>query len=319
LENQWASLAADLGANNFTFTGLTVPGSSANLNISVASGSAYLAGRWISIPASTTVTASASATNFVYLKFVRDGSNLATGAKFEVNTTGTPPADATPIATLVASGSAITSTTDERLIGPRGRKVFTATNSTWKIPAGITILDVTVYGSGGGGGGGGAGGGTIGSNAGGSGGSGAAGRDGGFARARLAVTPGTTTAVTIGAGGTAGSGGTGVSGGAGNSGAGGGNGASTSFASLVVATGGIGGGAGGGGGPGDNTSVGSFGGNGFGDANAEGSGSTGDLLINGAGMGGGKGGAGGAGVVSGAGNNGSAGTVGQDGRVVIEW
>lgn len=120
LENQWAALTAAFNASNHTIGGLTVPATSASLNIDVALGSAYISGRWISIPAGTTVTATASATNTVFVKLTRDGANLATGASFEVNTTGTAPADSTPIATLTAGASTITATADKRLFYKTG-------------------------------------------------------------------------------------------------------------------------------------------------------------------------------------------------------
>lgn len=127
LENQWAHITAAFTQNNYSLSGLTVPGTSGSLSINVAAGTAYLAGRWVSIPGTTSVTATASLTNYVFLKLSRDGSNLATGAVFEVNTTNVAPADSTPIATLVASGSAITSTTDVRRVGP------------WRAPVPLSI------------------------------------------------------------------------------------------------------------------------------------------------------------------------------------
>lgn len=117
LENQWAEVIVSLQESNFVYSGFALPASSVNLNISVPAGKALIAGRFIDIPASTTITATASQTNFVFLKMTRDGANLATGASFEVNITGTQPADSLKIGTLVASGSAITSTTDTRPMG----------------------------------------------------------------------------------------------------------------------------------------------------------------------------------------------------------
>lgn len=152
LENQWAKPIGALGINNLSLTGLTVPASDADLNIDVAAGTAYIAGRHITIPAATSVTAAASNTNYVFLKLSRDGSNLVTGAVFEVNTTGTPPADSTPICTLVASGTAITSTVDKRLIGPQGAIVLSS-GTDWVVPAGLSRIFVEVFGASGGGGG----------------------------------------------------------------------------------------------------------------------------------------------------------------------
>lgn len=118
LENQWQEAIVSITETNFVSSGCALPASSGNLNISVPACQALINGRFVDIPASTTITASASATNHVYLKFVRDGASLATGAKFEVNTTGTAPADSVKIGTLVASGSAITSTNQDGM--PRG-------------------------------------------------------------------------------------------------------------------------------------------------------------------------------------------------------
>ncbi len=114
LENQWQEAMAALAAASFVYTGGVLPASSANLNIDVPACQAMISGRFVDIPGSTTITAAASATNHVFLKLLRDGANLVTGAAFEVNTTGTPPSDSVKIGTLVASGSAITSTTDAR-------------------------------------------------------------------------------------------------------------------------------------------------------------------------------------------------------------
>ena len=153
LENQWAKPTAVFAGNNYSLTGLTVPGTSGTLNINVALGTAYLAGRHITIPAATTVTATASTTNFVFLKLTRDGSNLVTGAAFEVNVSGTPPADSTPIATLTAGATTITATSDLRIL-PTTITVLTS-GTSWVVPAGISRAFVEVIGASGGGGGGG--------------------------------------------------------------------------------------------------------------------------------------------------------------------
>ena len=118
LENQWQELLGALTNSNFLHAGGLLPASSGNLNMDVPACQALISGRFVDIPAATTLTAAASSTNHVFLKLTRDGGNLVTGASFEVNTTGTAPADSVKIGTLVASGSAITSTTDARQIGP---------------------------------------------------------------------------------------------------------------------------------------------------------------------------------------------------------
>lgn len=156
LENQWQEVMGATYANNVIYAGCALPASSGTLNISVPACQALIKGRFIDIPGSTTITATASSTNHVFLKFTRDGSSLATGAKFEVNTSGTAPADSTKLATMVASGTAITSTTDARLVGPHGVIVLTS-GTSWIVPAGLTRIEVEVFGASGGGGGGGEG------------------------------------------------------------------------------------------------------------------------------------------------------------------
>lgn len=160
LENQWAKPFAVLEPNNYTTAGLTVPGTSASLSINVALGDAYIAGRHVSIPGSTAVTATASQTNFVFLKLTRDGGSLVTGASFEVNLTGVSPADSISIATLTAGASTITATTDLRTFP---RRIQTLTSGIeWTVPAGIKRIYVEVLGASGGSGGGGGKGGTTG-------------------------------------------------------------------------------------------------------------------------------------------------------------
>jgi len=153
LENQWGLFTTGFAQNNYTLSNLLLPGSSASLSINVPAGHAYLAGRWVSIPGSTSVTATANLTNYVFLKLTRDGANLVTGVAFEVNTSGTAPADSTPIGTLVAGASTITSTVDTRITGPGYAQVVST--GIFVYPAGITRIYVEVFGASGGGGGGG--------------------------------------------------------------------------------------------------------------------------------------------------------------------
>lgn len=99
---------------NFVLSGFTVPASSADLTLSVALGEAMIGGYRVVKDAAENVTCAASATNHIYLKLTRDASQNVTGAVFEVNTTGTAPADSVKIATAVAGVSSISSTTDAR-------------------------------------------------------------------------------------------------------------------------------------------------------------------------------------------------------------
>lgn len=152
LENQWAKPATSVLMNNYALSGLTVPGTSGTLNIDVASGTALIAGRHITIPAATTITATANNTNYVYLKLTRDGSSLATGVSFDVNTSATIPSDSIFIATLTAGASTITATSDKRTLP--GRIEVLTSGTTWTPPAGIFHIYVEVFGASGGGGGG---------------------------------------------------------------------------------------------------------------------------------------------------------------------
>ena len=152
LENQWAKPFAMLSPNNYTLAGLTVPGTSGTLSINVALGDAYIAGRHISIPGATAVTAVASQTNYVFLKLTRDGGNLVTGASFEVNITSVPPADSIAIATLTSGATTITATADKRTF--TGRIEVLTSGTTWTVPAGIFRVYVEAIGASGGGGGG---------------------------------------------------------------------------------------------------------------------------------------------------------------------
>lgn len=149
LSDNWVGLQS---VNNFTASGLVIPGSSASLSIIIPLGVAYLAGRYVSVPA-TTVTVSPSTTSSIFLKVTRDAGLNVTGAYYEVNTTGTPPIDATPIATATAGVGTITSTTDERLLGPGGIIAITS-GVTWIVKAGLTRIYVETIGASGGGGGG---------------------------------------------------------------------------------------------------------------------------------------------------------------------
>lgn len=103
---------------NFVLSGFTVPASSTTLNLDVAAGEANIAGYRVVIDTATTVTCTASVTNYIYLKLTRDASKNVTGATFEVNTTGTAPADSILIATAVTDASTVTSTTDKRILYP---------------------------------------------------------------------------------------------------------------------------------------------------------------------------------------------------------
>jgi len=97
-------------------SGFTLPASDADLNIDVAAGVAVIDAHYVEITTATSVTCTASQTNYIYLKLTKDGGSLVDAATFEVNTSGTPPADSVYIGTAVASGTAVTSTTDQRTL-----------------------------------------------------------------------------------------------------------------------------------------------------------------------------------------------------------
>lgn len=141
-----------------------------------------------------------------------------------------------PVNTLISA--AASSPTSVIQAAPRNILVFIA-STTWTCPANVTRVRCRVWGGGGGGGA------DTTTSAGGSGGGG-----GGYTEGAFTVTPGTTYAITVGAGGLAGS----NAGGAGNPG---GAGGTSSFSSFATA-------AGGGGGPGAGSNTASPGGGGAG-------------------------------------------------------
>lgn len=315
--NVGAYLAAALHQNNFVLSGLVIPASSASLSITVPLGVAFINGRYVAVDAQS-ITVGASVTSFLFLKLMKDANNNISSVQFEVNTTNVVPSDSTPIAQLVSSGSAITSTVDMRIIGPSSSVSVPA--GTYNVPAGITRIKVKVYGASGGGGGGGGGGYSGGSGPVAIAGSpGEIGRSGGYTEGFFVVTPGASYTITLGAAGSAGSGGAASSGAAthASGGGAGGAGGSTSFGALCSAGGG-GGGTGGSGGNNTNDTAssvisglpGSVGG-------GPGNGASGTVNISGGGHQGGAGGAGGAAGTPGA--TGSNGTAGTGGTVIVEY
>lgn len=155
LETQWRKIAGPLnGQNNYTLTGGTLPATDPDLTISIAAGTAVLEGHFVQWPA-TTVTLPASNTSHLFLKLVV-GGGLITGLELEDNTSDTPPASSTKLGTATTSGSAVTSTTDARILGP-GAQVMLTSGTSYQVPAGIYRLRARLYGAGGGSGGGGQG------------------------------------------------------------------------------------------------------------------------------------------------------------------
>lgn len=176
-----------------------LPTTAANLVLIVPAGEGYISGYYAKWGA-TNVTLPASSTSHIFVKLIFSGG-LVTNIQIEDNVTGTHPADSIKYGTVVTSGSAITSSTDQRLLDGNQRirrAVITAVGvNSWIVPANITRGRFRLWGSGGGGGGG----------AGDGAGYGQDGARGGYVEAVVALTPGSTVTITIGAGGLAGPGG----------------------------------------------------------------------------------------------------------------
>lgn len=297
---------------NFVLSGFTFPGSSANLTLTIPAGIAYLGGYYVSVGA-TNITFPASATSHVFLKLLRDVNGNVSSVAYEHNTSGTYPNESLELGQVVTNASAVIATRYTIANQAQGQTstvhpypvvlprvhIFTSSGS-WRCPAGVRLVRVTVFGAGGGGGGGGGGLGSC------TGGNGASGAPGTLAGGYYAVVPGTDYSITIGAGGSGGSGGA-----PGSAGASGGTGGTTSFASLLSVGGGNGG-AGGSGGSGGYSCA-----NGF-----PGAFTIIPPAVSGAqwisAAGGSPGGAGGVGGSGGGGSGGTGGT-GQSGRIMIEF
>lgn len=299
-----------LNGINYQITGNALPTSAADLVLIVPAGSAFLAGYYVTW-SQTNVTLPSSSTSHLFVKLISSGG-LATNVQIEDNTSGTYPADAIKLGTVVTSGSAITSSTDQRLLDGNQRirrAVISATGSTaWIVPANVTRVRIRQWGAGGGGGGGGGGEGSFG------GGAGAAGQNGGYVEAVLTVTPGATVTVVNGTGGSGGGGGAfNVAGGAdGTAGSGGGTSTLSGTGFSFTANGGSGGSQGGGapaGGPTGGSAA--FRPN---PGTATQTTGTADNLLHGGGRAGGPGGSAG-----GTASNGGAGTAGQSGVTIIDY
>ena len=291
-----------VNAISYQITGNALPTSAANLVLIVPAGSAFISGYYVTW-AATNVTLPASSTSHIFVKLI-SASGLATNVQIEDNTSGTYPADAIKLGTVVTSGSAITSSTDQRLLDGNQRirrAVISATGTTnWIVPANVTRARFKQWAPGGGGGGGGGGSSSNGT----SGGNGGPGHRGGYLEAVVPLIPGSTVTIVNGAGGSPGSAGASE----GGNGGGGGNGGTSSIVGTGFSfsnPGGNGGDAGAAGGTSNGASA------VWGFRNAIPTASVGalDVAINGGGNGPGVEGAGGnssgsAGGVGGAGSNG---------------
>ena len=133
LSDNWLGLLSSA----FIVSGFSIPASSLTLSLTTGSGSAFIGGRYISVPA-TVLTFSPSNNSYIFLKVTRDASLNVTGAWFEVNTTAIDPTDSLYIGRAVTSVGAITSTSQEGVpfghiqgaIGPRSTAI--ASNVSWQ-------------------------------------------------------------------------------------------------------------------------------------------------------------------------------------------
>lgn len=141
------------GRNNYVLSGGALPATDPDLTIAIPTGSAIIEGHYCEWPA-TNITLPASNASHIFVKLVFSGT-LITGLEIEDNTSDTPPASSTKLGTATTSGSAVTSTTDARILGP-GAQVVLTSGTSYQVPAGISRLRARLYGASGGGGGGGA-------------------------------------------------------------------------------------------------------------------------------------------------------------------
>ncbi len=108
-EQSLADVLEILGS--FVLSGLTLP-TSVSLTSTMAAGVAFVKGYRVTTTA-TNLTFGASATSYVWLELVKDGSDLVTKAVFEILTTTTPTRpDFVPLCVVTTSGSAITAVQD---------------------------------------------------------------------------------------------------------------------------------------------------------------------------------------------------------------
>lgn len=145
-------LGSSAGRNNYVISGGTLPATDVDLVIDVAAGAAIIEGHYCQWPA-TSITLPDTNTSYIYIKLVFS-ANLVTGLEIEDNTSDTPPAASTKLGTATTSGSAVTSTTDARILGP-GFLAMLTSGTSYTVPAGIYRLRARLFGSSGGGGGGG--------------------------------------------------------------------------------------------------------------------------------------------------------------------
>lgn len=199
-------LLGALAGPAFVYSGMVVPGSSGSLVLAIPSGVAVISGRIVTVPGSTNLTMNPSTTNYIFLKLQRDADSYVVSAAYEVNTTGTAPADSVPIASAVADTSTVTSTIDLRpILIPKGSanrmEVHYTAGAFTFVPKRTGAHQAIIIG-GGGGGGAGAGAITTTTNYA----SGGGGGGGAFTILNIDLTAGVAVSGTVGAAGTAGAG-----------------------------------------------------------------------------------------------------------------
>ncbi len=154
-EKQWRKVALPLGrGNNAVLSGGTLPATDPDLTIQVAAGKAIIDGHYVEWPA-TNVTLPASSTSHLFVKLQFSG-DLITAVAIEDNTSDTPPASSVKLGSATTSGTAVTATSDHRILGPGAQEMWAA-GGTYKVPAGIFRAKIRIWGASGGGGGGGGG------------------------------------------------------------------------------------------------------------------------------------------------------------------
>lgn len=205
LEKYMRELHKAMNPESYIISGGLLPATAANLALIVPAGIAYISGYYVAWP-QTSVPLPASSISHIFVKLIFS-AGLVSNVQIEDNLTGIYPADSVKLGISVTSGTAITSSTDERILGLQRirRVVISATGVTnWISPSSKIRMRQFGAGGGGGGGGGGTGQGRVG-------GAGGWGHPGGYVEAVISVTPGSTVVVTNGAGGIGGSGGAGSS------------------------------------------------------------------------------------------------------------
>lgn len=133
-----------VGVNDFV-PGLNTPN---NLNITVGAGFAIINGYMIESTVQDLVAVNASVTNYVFLKYTLDVNNLANAVAYEVNTSGTAPANSIKIAEVIAGGSSVSTITDYRQVTPVPKVgTYTGTAGTLDVTVGFSPAAVYIVGN----------------------------------------------------------------------------------------------------------------------------------------------------------------------------